>query len=438
MFGKIIVSLGVFVFLNSNQFSSNMAMPNVVAEVISKGTLKKNREESKKRTKDVKRNVIDGIFSHNLENSESSELRKNLHSYRRETHPDVELDIKGASDKGAVMRSQGKNGSKVKCNEEQCEVGSIFSSRAMVDRDIKMEESGFKKGTDGEVIDNKGYLDKARKVIKEAKDKFDFIRGEYKDCQSKETSSISTREESCDEYYDIAHNTCSINQVVEIDPKYTYQCSKKREVKEKVCVETIVSACDKISDCGFNAGGIVQGTVDTGIEWDYAYPYLRLGSTTGSWHFSCGGWTCCKKVEMTARFRIQGLSTVKNFSLHKVSYEGYAMVFLNGHQVHNTLGGYKLEITNRRGRERPQEGDLLVDGGNGKTGECWRLYPNNGKNHYDIINRDLKSYLKEGWNDVKMVLVYAELGQFNVVFNAEQYCCNSWNNKAERKCEYIN
>jgi len=33
------------------------------------------------------------------------------------------------------------------------------------------------------------------------------------------------------------------------------------------------------------------------------------------------------------------------------------------------------------------------------------------------------SYLREGWNEIEIELVYSWEGQVNVVFEAEQYCC---------------
>ncbi|CAL7960256.1 hypothetical protein MIDIC_10044 [Alphaproteobacteria bacterium] len=204
-------------------------------------------------------------------------------------------------------------------------------------------------------------------------------------------------------------------------------CAREDEDKLFYCNRSLKpSTCEQKSDCGFNAGGIVGGSVDTCIEWNYTYPYLRLGSQTGHWHFY-GYKGSCDTVKLRARFQVKDVQNVKKFSLHTISYDDHAMVRINGSTVHNTLGGYKLEITNRRyGSNRPGRGDLLVDGGSGIQMPCWRLYPTAGQNHFDMVNKDSKHYLRDGWNDVEIELVYSWEGQVNVVFEAEQYCCQKW------------
>ena len=198
--------------------------------------------------------------------------------------------------------------------------------------------------------------------------------------------------------------------------------------------------CASKSDCGYNAGGIEEGSVDTGIDWDYTYPYLRLGSKTPEtsneedWHFRCGSHTCCDKRHRSARFIIRDLNDVKKFILHKISYDDYAQVKINGVTVHNTLGGSYLDITRRYwGSDRDGDNDRIISSGVG-SGPCWRLYPGNGFDHYDYVGKDLRQYLKEGVNEIEIELVFAQLGQVNVVFEAEQYCCKEWSDKWESDC----
>ena len=199
------------------------------------------------------------------------------------------------------------------------------------------------------------------------------------------------------------------------------------------CEESLeeVGCLNKVN-CGYNAGGIEEGSVDTGIDWDYTYPYLRLGSRTPDssneedWHFRCGSRTCCDKKHRSARLRIKDLNNVKKFILHKISYDDYALVKINGVTVHNTLGGSYLDITRRYwGSDRDGDNDRIISSGAG-SGPCWRLYPSNGFNHYDYVGKDVKHYLREGVNEIEIELVFAQLGQVNVVFEAEQYCCKKW------------
>ena len=200
------------------------------------------------------------------------------------------------------------------------------------------------------------------------------------------------------------------------------------------CIRKIKDVkCKNQLDCGYNAGGIEEGSVDTGIEWNYTYPYLRLGSKTGDWHFH-GYKGSCDKITLRARFRVKDLNNVKKFKLHQISYDDHAMVRINGNIVHNTLSGYYLDITNRRyNSDRPGRADLIISSGS-NSGPCWRLYPTNGQNHYDYVGKDAGSYLREGWNEIEIELVYSWEGQVNVVFEAEQYCCKEWSDEWDGDC----
>ena len=424
-----IISFVLKLLLSNVCFASN--------GVLSEAELKKYKEEAQSAANKIANTTIKGMFEHDLDSSHNANLKSTLSHYKGEKVEGAGLDIKRAEDKGTVQRNLGKTGENTKCTEKECDLGKLFSSSAINDRDVKLEEAGFKKDAEGNVIDNKGYIDKAKKKSQKAVKNFDFIKGEYKNCTPPDSYTVSRIKESCDQYYDVAHNNCPIYQVVEIDPRYTYECHKKREVREKICKEEVNTRCDKVMDCGFNAGGIVEGSVDTGIDWNYSYPYLRLGSRTGDWHFSCGSDRCCEKKSSSARLKIKDLKSVKKFNLHKISYDDHAMVKINGVTVHNTLGGSYLRIENHYwGSDREGDNDRKISSG-ARSGPCWRLYPNNGQNYYDNVNKDVKSYLREGVNEIEIQLVYAQLGQVNVVFEAEQYCCNSWNDKSEVKCQYV-
>ncbi len=221
-----------------------------------------------------------------------------------------------------------------------------------------------------------------------------------------------------------------VQQTCEEDEDQLFYCN--RSIKDVQCASKI--------NCGYNAGGIEEGSVDTGIDWDYSYPYLRLGSKTPDssneedWHFRCGSRTCCDKRSRSARLRIKDLNNVKKFILHKISYDDYALVKINGVTVHNTLGGSYLDITRRYwGSDRDGDNDRIISSGVG-SGPCWRLYPGNGFNHYDYVGKDVKHYLREGVNEIEIELVFAQLGQVNVVFEAEQYCCKEWSDEWETDC----
>lgn len=210
-------------------------------------------------------------------------------------------------------------------------------------------------------------------------------------------------------------------------------CEKpSQNIKCEKTLEVICSQGGEIN-CGYNAGGIEEGSIDTGISWEYSYPYLRIGSKTGTWHFH-GYQGSCDKVVQRARFKVHDLANVKKFTLHKLSYDDHAMVRINGQVVHNTLGGDRLEITGRYyGSGRPGRADLIIASDKG-SGPCWRLFPTAGMDHYDDVNKDIIAHLKEGWNEVEIELVYSWEGQVNAIFEAEQYCCSKFEDKWVKRC----
>ena len=416
---------------------------------LSEGTLRQYRESSKSVAGTVADSTIEGMFQNDLDSSGGEELRKNLSSYKGANVADAGLDIERAKDKGARQRSLGKNSNKIECTEDHCELGSIYSSTAVNNRDIAMEEVGFKKDEEGNIIDNKGYLDKAKKITKEASGKFDFIKGEYRGCEATVTENVAIIKESCDQYYDVIHNSCPIKQVVEIDPRYVYQCNKKREVKEKVCTETVSMACEEVIEGNVGTINIeeVGGHLtpsgrlhydQRALTWEYTYPNLSFTSENGSGvrerycRDQCGvkNSDCCKKTIATGRFRLSNVSEVGAFRLKEAGFDNHGMIKLNERVVYNTWGGDKLEIA----KECYPSRETYVDAGSGRGGAC-NLH--NGTNLNNKMDIELKQHLKEGWNELEVTWIYAVRGQYKIKIEARQRRCKKFNEKTEVKCEYV-
>ena len=308
-----------------------------------------------------------------------------------------------------------------------------------------MEEVGFKKDEDDNIIDNKGYLDKAKKITKEASGKFDFIKGEYRGCEATVTENVAIIKESCDQYYDAIHNSCPINQVVEIDPRYVYQCNKKREVKEKVCTETVSLACEETIEGNLGTINIEElgphltserraHSNQNSNTWRYNYPNLSFTSGHGSraqkyCRDQCGGSDCCKTTITIGIFRLSNISEVGAFRLKKAGFDNHGMIKVNGEVVYNTWGGDKLEIA-----RECSSSSVYVNAGRGRGGAC---YLHNGANLNNKMDIELKQYLKEGWNELEVTWIYAVQGQFNIEIEARQRRCKKFNEKTEVKCRYV-
>jgi hypothetical protein len=396
---------------------------------LSEGTLKQYRESSKRVASVVADSKIEGMFQNDLDSSAGEDLRKNLSSYKGANVADAGLDIERANDKGARQRGLGKNSNKIECTEDSCELGSIYSGAAVNNRDIAMEEVGFKKDEEGNIIDNKGYLDRAKKITKEASGKFDFIKGEYRGCEATVTENVAIIKESCDQYYDVVHNSCPIKQVVEIDPRYVYQCSKKREVKEKICEEKVIMdsiGCEYKSDCGYDAGGMVKGSIDGNIFWRANYPNLYLGTID-----KVRDSGRCHIIDKNINFIVKNKGAIKEFRVTNIQYSDWIRISVNGVQVHNDTGGSGTFWRERSWHGGYGEFTNLHSGSVVKTCNTRVFYNTNP-------NVDLVPYLRDGNNTIRIELAFGNSGRLYVELRATQYCCSRWKEpRTEVKCRYI-
>ena len=201
------------------------------------------------------------------------------------------------------------------------------------------------------------------------------------------------------------------------------------------CEKTLNVSCEAMEEC--QAGGIVKGSMDTGVDWDYNYPNLRLG-TPGTYYLpKCGDNECCQRT-MSASFNLRDIKEIRTFSLKKVFLNNFLQVSINGHVVYNNLGGYKLNVI-YSGRHsyrssycgQTQESNYKVDGGNGRVESC---ILNGCKEEADYMNIDLRPYLKEGRNTVEMNAVWSFGGHIHIEIEARQQCCTKLTDKWEKRC----
>ncbi len=303
------------------------------------------------------------------------------------------------------------------CSKDNCNMNNVFSAKAVNKREAKLEEFGFRKNKDNQPEDSKGYLDKANKQIKEvfATKNPNSINGEYKDCTPIEKVFTHKEYHECDQYYDVQYDNCPIAQIVEIDPKYTYLCNKKREEVTKTCHEEAVSiSCKKDAEC--DNGGIIAASVKSDMKWEYNYPNLTIGTIADNYW---SGW--CSTFDRVTEFEIRNKDKITEFLLTDVGFDDYLWITLNGSTIYvGPDGGSKIEVVNGR-----------VDNGNGRHG-CERQT----NWHFGGLNVDLRPYLREGINTLFMRVVVAGSGEGWMKIRARQHCCRDWDIKWEQKCEY--
>lgn len=296
---------------------------------------------------------------------------------------------------------------KIQCTKDDCNVANVMGTAAIMKREIKLEELGFRKNDEQFAEDNKGYIDSARQNAKKYENKFNAITGSYKDCKEIEHGYIYKENMTCDEYYDVKHSNCPIAQIIEIDPKYTYQCIKKRQDYIKTCNDEITSiTCRKSSEC--DNGGIILSSVKTNLQNQaYSYPTLYVG--TPYWE----PYYCTKDDTKYTTFEVKNLNNIKEFTLTKVLFDDHLLIKVNGKKVY--LGpeddGDRLEVI-----EGSRRGTITTNGVNRKV--CER-----STNWHRSPNVDLRPFLKEGENKISITIITAGHGNAQIWIKAVQHCC---------------
>lgn len=232
------------------------------------------------------------------------------------------------------------------------------------------------------------------------------------------------------------------------------------------CEESLEEVgCQQKSDCGYNAGGVLMGSVQSGIEFRYNYPTIVFGNTYGkssgymsdreqrqSTVFRCGR-ECCAIGSVNATFVIKDLKDVDEFRIKRLNYVQPIMIKLNGHVIYHSFGGYKFQKTGgyasgeqlrsfatKNGHwDAPREWRSLIDTGNG----VYSCYPNNagyltftpgsfghtaagGEYFRSFDHSDLKDKLREGSNNIELTIAYDDNAFVETEFYLRQHCCKKW------------
>ncbi len=303
-----------------------------------------------------------------------------------------------------------------KCTKKSCNVKNIFGNKASQERQQKAEETGINRN-------KSGFLDKAINLVKNAKNnnEFGYLNGEQESCEDKEETIESSKTEKCDEYYTQEQSSCFPKQVVEIDPKYHYGCHKKRDVKEKICEDRITNIkCKQSKEC--DLGGIEPDSIASDMMIHSDKGVLTIG--TIALNYWSGN---CNLYDKNTTFKIKNLRAIKDFTIFNVGFDDYMEIFVNGVSVYaGPDGGKDLKVVWKK------------IGFRGNT-----PYINNG--HHDkhcerntdrnfTVNIDLKPYLREGENSIRIKVFVTGYGEGWLKIRAKQNCCSNWDITREEKC----
>lgn len=193
------------------------------------------------------------------------------------------------------------------------------------------------------------------------------------------------------------------------------------------CTNTLTHlTCKNRGNC--SAGGIVRGSESARLQaLSLNYPHLEVGTLSTIYDEKN-----CKIINEEVRFEIKSLALIGEFRLLHMSYSDWIRLELNGVEIVNTTGGhgsFTMEAS-RMGWFSIPKGDeycLLVSGNKKQTCNTKEFYKKD-------LNLDLKPFLKEGKNHLKIDLAFGNSGQLYLKFYAPERCCTEFDEHWSEKC----
>lgn len=184
-----------------------------------------------------------------------------------------------------------------------------------------------------------------------------------------------------------------------------------------VCEKTLSVSCSNLSDCGYDAGGIVQGSIDGNIYWRANYPNLYLGTID-----KVRDRKRCHLMDKNINFTVKDRSAVKEFRVTNIQYSDWIRISVNGIQAYNSMGG-----NGPFWKEGSGQWTTVHSGGASRTCNTKEFYSTHP-------NVDLVPYLRDGSNNIRVELLFGNSGRLYVELRASQYCCREFKDKWEKRC----
>ena len=189
-----------------------------------------------------------------------------------------------------------------------------------------------------------------------------------------------------------------------------------------VCEKTLSVNCRRLEDCGYDAGGIVGGSIDGNIYWKANYPNLYLGTID-----KVRDSGRCHLMDKNINFTVKDKGAIKEFRVTNIQYSDWIRISVNGVQVHNDTGGNGSFWRERSWHGGYGEFTNLHSGSVTRTCNTKRFYNTSP-------NVDLVPYLRDGNNTIRIELAFGNSGRLYVELRATQYCCREFNDKWEKRC----
>jgi hypothetical protein len=252
---------------------------------------------------------------------------------------------------------------------------------------------------------------------------------------------VSDREDGADEvkleeYEEIIEDTEIEEEghVCEKDVRGPFYCEERLEDLE--CESKVPCAFDKAEGEGglYTSSSNREFASSSGgkFKWNYneGTGELMFGNES-SYSYDDADESCLTK-QFTAKFFIKDKVNVSEFAMSEVFENNVMDIWVNGSLIYE---GERYGVRTSRPECRATRGGggllmgLNIFGGNDEA--CWL---NACHEHWRSHYKDLKYYIRDGWNEVKVRLRYTRSGHAGLKIKAKQYCCQKWKDKWQGDC----
>ena len=214
-----------------------------------------------------------------------------------------------------------------------------------------------------------------------------------------------------------------VKQICEEDEDKLFYCN--RSIKDVNCSSKSPCAFDKAEGEGglYTSASNSEFASSSGGKFKWNYNFGTGELTFGNdveYSYDCRdegrGDGCCTK-EFSAKFFIKDKGNISEFAMSEVFENNVMDIWVNGNLI------YEGALYGEKPKARC-DGDTYPR-------ECWlNACHEHWKSHY----KNLKGYIRDGWNEVKVRLRYTRVGHAGLKIKAKQYCCNNWSDEWESDC----
>ena len=114
-----------------------------------------------------------------------------------------------------------------------------------------------------------------------------------------------------------------------------YKCQRKLKLK---CMSQDQNGCDN--------KGIVSGTIQTDMKWEYKFPNLTIGTIADNYW---GGH--CQVYDRPTKFQVSNLDKITEFRIKQVGFDDFLWIKINGITVYvGPHGGDRIELKRPSGK----------------------------------------------------------------------------------------